>query len=221
MPPVTDSIELSAMAPQALVFDLGGVILDVHLERTLTYWASAAALPGLDAETLRSRFSEDDAYRRFECGQSDAGDFYAVLGHQLGISLPDAVWQAGWLAMLGAVRVEMATLLASLSNRLPLYLFSNTNAVHHGSWRESCAGVLGHFRHCYVSHELGARKPDREAFDAVVRAIGIPASSILFLDDLPANVDGARNAGLRAERVLHHGDALAALNRHGIVVDEQ
>lgn len=221
MPPVTGSTESERGTPQALLFDLGGVILDVHLERTLAYWASAAALPALDADQLRSRFGEDEAYRRFECGAADAGEFYAVLGSQLGISLPQDAWHAGWLAMLGQVRADMAGLLAKLSAELPLFLFSNTNAVHHAVWRHSCADVLRHFRTCFVSHELGARKPNRQAFDAVVASIGVPASSILFLDDLQANVDGARGAGLRAERVTNHGDAVHALGRHGIVIVRQ
>jgi putative hydrolase of the HAD superfamily len=213
MPPATACTE---PPPRALLFDLGGVILDVHLDRTLAHWATASAIPGLDTAALRSRFREDEAYRSFECGRSDARRFFAALGGQLGLELSEANWHAGWAAMLGEVRAAMADLLATLAADMPLYLFSNTNALHHAVWRESCAPVLKHFRMCFVSHEIGARKPDRIAFERVVAAIGEPPSSILFFDDLQANIEGAHAVGLRAERVASHRDTLAALGRHGI-----
>ena len=42
------------------------------------------------------------------------------------------------------------------------------------------------------------RKPDAEAFDHVVGAMGVPASRIVFFDDLAENIKGARARGLKA-----------------------
>lgn len=208
------------MRPRAVLFDLGGVLLDVHLDRTLAHWAAAADPSGrLPADELRGRLREDETYRAFECGHCDAPDFFAALTKQLSITLDADSWRAGWLAMLGQVRPEMARLVEELAGEIPLFLFSNTNATHHAVWQQSCAPLLGHFRECFVSHQIGARKPDGAAFAAVVQRIGLPAADILFLDDLPANVAGARATGLRAERVASHSEAIAALACHGIPAD--
>ena len=60
----------------------------------------------------------------------------------------------------------------------------------------SYAGVLGHFREIFLSSSIGLRKPDAEAYDHVVKAIGVPAERIVFFDDLAENIEGARALGL-------------------------
>jgi putative hydrolase of the HAD superfamily len=52
---------------------------------------------------------------------------------------------------------------------------------------------------CY-SYELGAVKPDPAYFERAVERIGVDPATVLFVDDLADNVEGARATGLRAER---------------------
>jgi putative hydrolase of the HAD superfamily len=47
----------------------------------------------------------------------------------------------------------------------------------------------------------GVMKPDPAAFRGGIEALGLPAEQIVFLDDMPWNVDGARQAGMTAVRV--------------------
>jgi putative hydrolase of the HAD superfamily len=47
----------------------------------------------------------------------------------------------------------------------------------------------------------GVMKPDPAAFRGGIEALGLPAEQIVFLDDMPWNVDGARQAGMAAVRV--------------------
>jgi putative hydrolase of the HAD superfamily len=47
----------------------------------------------------------------------------------------------------------------------------------------------------------GVMKPDPRAFDQGAEALGLPADQIVFLDDMPWNVEGARQAGMTAVRV--------------------
>jgi putative hydrolase of the HAD superfamily len=71
----------------------------------------------------------------------------------------------------------------------------------------------------YFSCDLGLAKPDPAYFGAILHDLAVPADEVLFVDDLQANVDGARGAGLRAER-WEHLDGLDALHRllarHGL-----
>jgi len=54
------------------------------------------------------------------------------------------------------------------------------------------------FQHVLVSGELGYRKPHPYLFERLVGALGVPADEILFVgDDLEADVQGARDAGLQ------------------------
>jgi len=76
--------------------------------------------------------------------------------------------------------------------------------------------VLGHFREMFLSSSIGLRKPDAQAYDHVVNAIGVPAERIVFFDDLAENIEGARERGLIAVHVTSPDDVANALAALGI-----
>jgi putative hydrolase of the HAD superfamily len=55
------------------------------------------------------------------------------------------------------------------------------------------------FDQSFYSCDLGLAKPDPAYFRAILAAIDVPASSVLFIDDNEANVAGALSVGLHAE----------------------
>jgi putative hydrolase of the HAD superfamily len=57
---------------------------------------------------------------------------------------------------------------------------------------------------------LGRAKPEPSYFTEVVDRLGVSVDDVLFLDDHPANVDGARQAGLNAE-LFPRGGGVSAL----------
>ena len=72
------------------------------------------------------------------------------------------------------------------------------------------------FREIFLSSTIGFRKPDLEAYDHVVKAIGVPASRIVFFDDSANNIAGARAYGLNAVHVTAPDDVAKALAALGI-----
>jgi glucose-1-phosphatase len=203
---------LSPGSADALLFDLGRVVLDIDFNKTLVCWAGHA---GCDVAHLVGRLSSrDEIYRRHEKGEISDAEFFASLRTSLGVKLSDAQFLEGWNALFTGEIPGIAPLLARAARRLPLYAFSNTNRPHVEHFSQAYADVLGHFREIFLSSSIGLRKPDAAAFDHVVEAIGIPAARILFFDDLIENIEGARARGLTAVHVTKPedvGDALAAL----------
>jgi putative hydrolase of the HAD superfamily len=172
------------------------------------HWAGCC---GADPTVLRARFSFDAPYERHERGEITARDYFEALRGSLGIDLSNDDFRAGWeRVFVGPVRPTV-DLLARIDPRMPLYLFSNTNAAHHAAWAHDYAEALRPFRQVFVSHEMGLRKPDRAAFHHVAREIGVAPERILFFDDTEANVEGARRAGLQAVHVRSPEDVARAL----------
>lgn len=192
----------------ALLFDLGRVVLDLDFNRTLGLWAGYA---GCEPASLRERFLRDDLYRRHEKGEIRDEAFFAGLRSSLGIELSDAQFIEGWNAIFIGEMPGINQLLARAAKRLPLYAFSNTNAPHFAYFSGQYAEVLGHFRQVFASSSIGLRKPDAEAYDHVVRAIGVPANRIVFFDDLAENIEGARQRGLKGILVNSPDDVARAL----------
>lgn len=191
----------------AIVFDLGNVVVEIDFDRVVTHWAASA---GVDPARVRSRFSHDGPYQRHERDEIGTPEYFASLRSGLGIDLTDAQFLDGWSRVFVREIEPVVKLLPRLAARVPLYVFSNTNRAHHEEFARRFAQALEPFSRVFVSHELGRRKPEREAFEAIAREIGAPANRILFLDDLEENVGGARAAGMHAVLVRSPGDVQAA-----------
>jgi putative hydrolase of the HAD superfamily len=196
-----------------LLFDLGRVVLDISYDRVMACWAGHAGCTPAD---LTARFIVDDSFKHHEIGRIDDAAFFANLRQSLGITLTDDQFLEGWNSIFTGEMPGIAPLLAGAARRMPLYAFSNTNPAHVAHFSHAYAGVLSHFREIFLSSSIGLRKPDAEAYDHVVKAIGVPASRILFFDDSAANIEGARARGLSAIHVTSTDDVARALTALGI-----
>jgi HAD superfamily hydrolase (TIGR01509 family) len=196
-----------------LLFDIGRVVLDIDFNKVMTNWAGHA---GCTPAELASRYVFDDNFKHHEVGRIDDAAFFHNLRTSLNIDITDEQFLEGWNAIFGGEMPGIAPLLASAANRMPLYAFSNTNPAHVAHFSTAYAEVLSHFRKIFLSSTIGLRKPDAEAYDHVVKAIGVPASRILFFDDVVANIEGARARGLAAVHVTSTDDVATALTALGI-----
>ena len=200
-------------SPSALLFDLGGVVIDIDFERVCARWAAHA---GCDGRDLRARFAVNRAYELHEVGRISDAEFFASLREALAIDITDDQFLEGWNQIFVGTMPGIDDLLARAARRLPLYAFSNTNPAHEVVWSRQFADTLAHFRKVFVSSTIGLRKPDAQAFQHVVDAIGVPAERILFFDDAQANIEGARACGLQTVHVRARQDVAAALAAIGV-----
>jgi HAD superfamily hydrolase (TIGR01509 family) len=195
-----------------LLFDADGVVQVVPGG----WYASMEPYLGDRAqEFLRKTWSDELPALR------GVGDYLPLLAAALveyGVSEPvDVVYRAVWHNI--EVIEETFTIIEALRR--------DGYGVHLGTNQEQRRG--GHMRtvlgyddrfdtSCY-SYDLGFAKPDPAFFTEAARRIGSEPSTILFIDDNPPNVEGAREAGLRAAHwgVEHGHDALVALlAQHGV-----
>ena len=197
----------------ALLFDLGRVVLNIDFGKVVASWAGHA---GCEPAHLVGRFSPDEAWRRHERGEISDAAFFEGLRASLGIDITDVQFLEGWNAIFAGEMPGIAAMLARAGARLPLYAFSNTNGAHVEHFSQHYADVLGHFREIYLSSAIGLRKPEAAAYDHVVKAIGIPASRIVFFDDSAENIAGARARGLNTVHVRSPDDVATALAALGI-----
>ena len=192
----------------ALVFDLGGVILDLDFGATISAFSR---LSGADASHLYTQTRQVDLFDEFERGEIAPEAFRARLRErlQLGDGTSDVELDAAWNALLGSIPEDRLQLLRRLKQETRTFLLSNTNAIHigqflldYGARHETAHGAWSDlFEKPLYSHELGARKPERRIFDRVAEQFGLEPSRIVFIDDNADNVAAARDAGWRAE---HH-----------------
>ena len=202
---------------EALLFDLGRVVIDLDQARAHARWAELAGVPMRDiAALVGERILGKEAYCRHERGEISDAQFFAHLRQQLKLALSDAELVDGWNSIFIGEIPGIRRLLANLHGRLPLYAFSNTNAAHHAYWSRQFRDLLMPFRKIYVSHEIGARKPEPAAFRTVVADMGLAPDRVLFFDDSAENVAGARACGLMAVAVTTAAEIETALIDFGV-----
>jgi glucose-1-phosphatase len=199
---------LSPGDADALLFDLGQVVLNIDFSKAVACWAAHAGRAPAD---ITARFVRDKAFFDHETGKISDAEYFESLRRSLGVGLSDAQLLEGWNAIFSGEMPDIATMLPRAARHVPLYAFSNTNRPHVDYFSIAHADLLGHFRELYLSSTIGLRKPDAAAYDHVVRSIGVPASRIVFFDDLAENVEGARARGLQAIEVRSSDDVAAAL----------
>jgi HAD superfamily hydrolase (TIGR01509 family) len=193
---------------RALLFDLGGVVLEIDFDRVFLSWGGRASC---DPQVIRRRFKFDKAYEQHERGELDAAGYFASLRRSLRLDLSDEDFIAGWGDLYVGPLPGVGAVLAAASERLPLYAFTNSNPTHQAVWATRYAPELSVFRSIFVSSELGLRKPDPYAFREVAQRAGFPPSAFIFFDDTLENVMGARTAGMQAVHVQSTDDVRIAL----------
>ena len=192
----------------ALLFDLGGVVIDIDFSRVIDMWAQRS---NTDPSEIASRFSMDEAYRRHEVGQIDGPAYFESLRASLAIDLSDRDFVDGWLEVHVGLIDGIQDVLALAARSWPLFGFTNSNPTHRNVAIVRFADVLRHFDRVFESFAIGLRKPEREAFEFVADSMGVPLGRILFFDDSPENVTGARDCGMPAVLVRSTDDIRSAL----------
>jgi putative hydrolase of the HAD superfamily len=196
-----------------IVFDLGGVLLDLDFTAPVKAFRSL----GIEAGSLDYRKAiADPVFTLFETGMIPPGEFRDQVRKILNNStVTDTEIDAAWCAMLLSVPESKVALLKTLGKHFRLFLFSNTNAIHIAYFREKFEiqhgiPIESLFEKLFYSHKIHDRKPLLSAFDKVTLAAGILPGESLFIDDFEQNILTAGDAGYH---VLHYipGTDLAEL----------
>ena len=211
-----------------IIFDLGGVLLDLDMEGVGKACMRLGINPDFffvkaDADntsTVCHGISAGKAITAYQVGMMSSEEFLSlVLEHSgEGITREDVV--EAWNACIGPLpryRLDMIHALRRKGYRT--HLLSNTNDLH---WEEikrrffdeegyTCSDL---FDHVFVSHEVRLAKPAPEIYRHAVRQIGSPADQCFFIDDAEINVEAAKREGMQGawldvKREGHLRDILA------------
>jgi putative hydrolase of the HAD superfamily len=197
---------------EALVFDFGKVVGLFDHRLTTNRLAPHAALP---ADALHAYLFGGTLEDDYESGRISSADFLKRVREACGLSCDDEVLSKAWADIFWPNEAVCA-LLPALRSRYRLLLASNTNELHARQFCHQFADTLRHFHAVVLSHEIGVRKPKAAFFERCQRLAGCPPQACLFIDDLPANVAGARACGWHG--IVYTGivDLRTQLARFGI-----
>jgi FMN phosphatase YigB (HAD superfamily) len=188
-----------------LLFDFGGVIIDIDYARTPEAFRRLSRA-GRAAEYTQA--SQAELFDRLETGHISPAEFRAGLRQQYELEASDEEIDAAWNALLLDVPAERLALIGELRRQgHQTALLSNTNQLHIEEVNRRLArqygfknGIADCLDHVFYSQEVGHRKPGEEIFHHALREMNWQPAETLFIEDSPQHIATARRLGLR---VLH------------------
>jgi glucose-1-phosphatase len=196
------------MAFSAIVFDLGGVIIDLDVQRT--YHAFSKFL-GNGIIEMENGYLKNSVLRQYETGEIDNDQFLSAIEKLSNNRATKEEIIVAWNSMLVRIPDERIRLLEKLREKYRLFILSNTNSIHVDFFEKMAPGYekLSHlFEDVFYSHLIGFRKPEQGAYLAVVKKYGINPDETLFVDDLAANIETARSLGFQTLHVTNGLDII-------------
>lgn len=190
---------------RAVIFDFGGVLLTTVDETARHRWAERLEL---DPVAMEAQIFESELMARAMIGEVSVAEMWRDVGEMLGLDAEQAQALQTDFFQGDRLNEELLDFARSLQPHYKLAILSNAwdNA------REVFTDVFGLdevFETMIISAEVGLAKPDPRIYHLALARVGVQPAEAVFLDDMPENVEAARDVGLRAVLYQNNRQAIA------------
>ncbi|HEX2945295.1 MAG TPA: HAD family phosphatase [Clostridia bacterium] len=187
------------------IFDIGGVLVKYEHEAVIKLLTDFG---GCDEAAIRSLFTEELVYK-VQTGRIGDVDFFEKY---VKCVMPDITYDR-WIELhVGYFEVnpEGLELMLELKKKgRKIYILSNLAEFHKVAIERKIAGLFDYSMYNFLSYEMGYYKPEAEIYRGVVQKTGEPPENLVFFDDLPQNIEGAKKAGIKG--ILFSNDRIAEI----------
>jgi putative hydrolase of the HAD superfamily len=171
---------VDAAEVSVVLFDLDGVVRSFPDNAHLSAIWSVAFEPGLLDQAVTGKITDEE--------------WRTEIARRLGDEGHEEL--AAWNASCGEVNPNVIELVRMVRRRVPVGIL--TNGTTRLSEDLARLGIAEEFDRIFNSCDLGVAKPALEVFRLVCGQLDALPASVLFVDDSPNHVDGARRAGMQA-----------------------
>jgi len=198
----------------AVVFDLGGVVMDSPLHAIARYERDHGLPVGAIGRVVVDS-GEQGAWSRLERGELTLEAFLSPFEadcRACGVAVDGARMMA-YIAEAGVPRPQMLEAIRRIRRHGLRVAALTNNWVREGE--RAGHRLREHFDVFVESAVVGLRKPDPRIYELVCRDLGIEAAQAAFLDDIGRNLKTARALGMTTIKV---DDPVVALRELGAIL---
>ena len=176
--------------PEAVIFDIGNVLIEWNPERYYDNRIGPAARARMFAEVdLHAMNDRVDAGGLFRETIYDTAAEHPAWAEQI------RWWFDHWIEM-AAPRIEPSIALLRILRAKGVPVFALTNfGIHSFAYAQTQYDFLSEFDRAYVSGHMGVIKPDARIYALVEADCGIAPDRLIFTDDRPDNIAAATARG--------------------------
>ena len=195
-----------------VAFDLGNVLCSIDDATPAT---KLAQLSGRSPSDVRDIVFAERHELLFGTGKISFEDHARRAIAELGVDLSIGEFTDIYNSVL-TPSDEIYPLVARIAATHRIALVSNTSEPH-WEYAQRFLPFSAQFDPVIVSYVVGSVKPEPEFYDALLEQSVVPAGQILFIDDLPANVEAATRAGMIGHQFESRSLLEATLSDLGII----
>lgn len=199
---------------KTIFFDIGGVLIDIHPERTYQYLSDSA---DVEVNMVKESFPWD-AHDQYERGIMNNEDWFITYKE----SLPQPCclkrsdfWNA-WKLLLGEEK-NTVNILEALNKQYSIWLLSNTNPKHIQDEIEKRYLFPSLVNGAVYSFDVGVRKPEKEIYEIAMQRANANPQECLFIDDLLENIQAAKQIGIEGIHFISSKQLKQELVHLGII----
>ena len=184
---------------EAIIFDLGGVIINIDFNLTLQALEKYTHKKFGEGEYL----TKHPIFYEFETGKLSEDEFFEELKDTYELVATKKELVEAWNTLLLDIPPKRVELISSLSKYYHTFILSNTNPTHlfeveNILGRQTEAHSLREIVHKpYYSFEMGKAKPEAAIYRQVLEENNLKPQNTLFIDDSQANIEGAKTLGIQ------------------------
>ena len=202
----------SPQAIRAVIFDLGGVVLDSPIEVFLEFEARHGLAPGFLGKVVVGS-GEHGAWAKLERGELDLAAFYRAFDAEIADAGASVSSESLMAAVAGRTQVRSSMIEAVRRIRASgrkVGALTNNWVSDDGQY-ERMQALAREFDAFIESCKVGLRKPDPRIYEIACEALGVAPAEAVFLDDIGSNLKAARALGMYTVKVRRPEAALAEL----------
>ena len=174
-----------------IIFDLGGVLVDIDPDMTAKAFARLSNTKVVDIMELHKSKS---FFVDYEKGMIDDATFRNNIRQFLKKDLNDDIIDNAWTAMLLVFPEPKIRLLKKTREKYRTFLLSNTNNIHRVKFEKTFRNAAHsdfyeYFENVHYSYVMHMRKPDREIFLKVMEINNLVPQETLLIDDNLPNIE--------------------------------
>lgn len=209
------------MAINNIIFDFGGVIIDIDYNRAIRAFEEK----GLSNFTKYFTGVEQSAvFDELDKGNISQEDFIKYMKGLFENKLSDREIVDIWNLILIGIPPKRIELLKELKNHYRIFLLSNTNIIHYQKYNDDLLKKYGvpdiamFFEKAYFSFKLGLRKPGKEIFELAIKDNELIPEETLFIDDCEPNLVEPEKLGIKTFH-LKSGTEITDIFNNGLLKD--
>lgn len=182
-----------------VVFDLGGVLVEVNQQRIFERLSGLTELPATDVQASLAR--SPSFWSAFGVSEVSPTQLAHEVNRLLQTTLPSELVVEAFNCELGHEIEGVGEIVRALKPHVKLACLSNTNSIH---WEALHQGYdfMQHLDLALASQRLGCAKPGREIYQKAAAALSSDPAKLLFFDDKIENVETASALGWNARQCL-------------------